>query len=183
MSKLTRNISNPNGISMYCSIEGVDYIVEGLKQLYNEDIKEAFFKVNYNVAKELIGELRAAAPEGNTRNLINSISMFPSKKNPNFLWVGPRYEGKNGLYKGGNQAHLVEYGTVDRYVGVKSKYVAKELSKNKVKQGFRGKMPAKPFIRPTYDKMRGSLLQKLSNGYAKVIMDIANKTGAFRESR
>jgi HK97 gp10 family phage protein len=179
MSKLTRNISNPNGISMYCSIEGLDDVIQGMKMLYQEDVKGVYTKVNYSVAKVLIDEIRRNVPEKNG-HLRNSISAFQSKKNENFLWVGPRYEGKNGLFKGGNHAHLVEYGTVDRYVGVKSKYVAANLSKAGVRQGFKGKMTPHPFIRPAYDKMKGTILKLLIEGYNKTIEDIAKKTGVFR---
>lgn len=179
MSKLTRNISNPNGISMYCSIEGLDDVIQGMKMLYEEDVKGAYTRVNYSVAKVLIDEIRRNVPEKNG-HLRNSISAFPSKKNENFLWVGPRYAGKGSLFVGGNHAHLVEYGTVERYTGTKSKYVAKELARNKVKQGYKGKMTPHPFIRPAYDKMKGTVLKLLIDGYNKTIEDIAKKTGVFR---
>jgi HK97 gp10 family phage protein len=182
MSKLTINTTNPNGISMNCTIDGVDDIVNGIKLLSNESNFKDIEKVNQTVANDLIIAIKSAVPV-NTGDLKNSIESFKSKKNTNFLWVGPNYSTKKSMFKGGNHAHLVEYGTVDRYVGSKSKYVAANLSKAGVKQGFKGKMPAHPFIRPTYDKMKTSLLEKLKKGYESVIVEAAKKTGVFSEGR
>ena len=182
MSNLTRNTNNPNGISMNCSIDGIDDIVNGIKLLSNEQNFQDIAKVNQSVANDLIIALRSAVPV-DKGNLRNSIESFKSKKNANFLWVGPKYSSKKSMFEGGNHAHLIEYGTVDRYVGSRSKYVAANLAKAGVKQGFKGRMTAHPFIRPTYDKMKNSLLEKLKKGYEKVIIDAGKKTGVFSESR
>jgi hypothetical protein len=99
-----------------------------------------------------------------------SIGVSKSKKNNYFFWVGPQYAGKNSLFEGGNHAHLIEYGTKERYMkrGLMAGGFTREsqgTEKFKGKFGeytpfagkYTGSMTASTIcIRPTYDKMGGS---------------------------
>lgn len=176
-------------ISLITNVKGIDEINEVIKSL-GDSSSLNFKQVNTDVSTELITLLKSKIDSNKTVDsgeLKNSITMYPSKKNPNFVWVGPDYRrGKNvralGI-GGGYAAHLVEYGTVARYIGTRSKYVAKKLTEGKVKAGYRGVMPAKPFIRPVYDANKNGLLNKLMNGYWKQIETLASRKGLKVESR
>jgi HK97 gp10 family phage protein len=169
-------------VSLISNIKGLDEIQDAIKSLGSEQVD--FKKVNDQVATELVTLLKAKIDTNKSvesGELRHSIAYYQSKKNKNFVWVGPDYRrGKNiqalGM-GGGYAAHLVEYGTVARYTGVKSKYVAANLTKAKVKAGFRGVMPAKPFMRPTYDANKEGLLNKLSVGYWREIKELAELKG------
>jgi HK97 gp10 family phage protein len=168
-------------ISMNANINGTQDIIEALKQL-GQFVEEKLNDVTKVEADNLVVLLKnRIATNDNvlTGTLKNSITVYPSKKNPTYMWVGADYRRSKNIQGigGGYAAHLVEFGTVDRYVGVKSKYVAKALSKAGVRKGYRGKMPVKPFMRPVYDENKAKVLQNLEKGYWKKIEEEAIKQG------
>jgi hypothetical protein len=118
-----------------------------------------------------------------------SIGVVKSKKNNFFFWVGPQYSNKSSAIQGGNHAHLVEYGTKERYM--KRGLLAGGFTRSSGgSQKFKGKpeyapyagkylgtMVSKPFIRPTYDSMGASIIESLKKGTEKIVAEQGNKQG------
>jgi len=118
-----------------------------------------------------------------------SIGVVKSKKNNYFFWVGPQYSNKSSAFEGGNHAHLVEYGTKERYM--KKGLLAGGFTRvSGGTQKFKGKpeyapyagkylgtMVSKPFLRPTYDSLGASIIENLKKGTEKIVKEQANKQG------
>lgn len=148
-------------------------------------------KIINDLATEIESELDAAAPE-KTGTLRFSIKKFRSRKNKYFMWVGPEYTNKHSLNKGdgGNHAHLVEFGTKERYMK-KGLFAGGYTRESQGAEKFKGKAIWKPFagkytgkmktnkafIRPTYDKMGSYILQKLAEAAKLAIKIEAEKQG------
>jgi hypothetical protein len=121
--------------------------------------------------------------------LKNSIGVIRSKKNNFFFWVGPQYSNKSSSFEGGNHAHLVEYGTKERYM--KKGLLAGGFTRvSGGTQKFKGKpeyapyagkylgiMTSKPFLRPTYDSMGATIIENLKKGTEKIVKEQGNKQG------
>lgn len=111
-----------------------------------------------------------------------SLGIYKSKKNPLFNWVGPEYSNRYSIATGGNHAHLVEFGSKERYMK-KGLLAGGFTRKSGGAEKFKGKSEHVPyagkstgvmpttgaFIRPTYDSMGASTLASLKN---KVLIEV-----------
>lgn len=93
-----------------------------------------------SVASAIVSAVQMAAPKL-TGGLSASIKMYKRNKK-NGVTIGPKY-GKGG----GNHAHLIEYGHISRDGNT-----------------F---VPAQPFIRPTWAKMKGNIEKDLKEAISK----------------
>jgi hypothetical protein len=112
-----------------------------------------------------------------------------SKKSNYFFWVGPQYSNKSSAFQGGNHAHLVEYGTKERYMkrgllagGFTRASGGTQKFKGKSEYApyagkYLGTMVSKPFIRPTYDSMGATIIENLKKGTEKIVAEQGNKQG------
>ena len=155
-----------------------------------DNSSKEFERIVSKLADEILGEMYLNAPT-KTGVLDASLAVMPSKKNIYFKWVGPRYANRRSYNKGegGNHAHLVEYGTKERYMkkGLLEGGFTRESGGSQKFKGkyehkpFAGKytgiMTAKPFIRPTYDKMGSYILATLKKLTEQVVKEQANKQG------
>lgn len=149
-----------------------------------------FQKIVSKLAAEIESELQYAAPE-KTSTLRFSIKIFKSRKNRYFMWVGPEYTNRRSYNKGegGNHAHLVEYGTKERYMkkGLLAGGFTRESGGTVTFKGkhknipyagkYTGKMGAKPFMRPTYDKMNNYIINSLKEATLLAVKIEAEKNG------
>lgn len=121
--------------------------------------------------------------------LLDSIRSFTSRKNPDtFIWIGPDYRRFTGP-GGGYHAHLVEYGTKERYMKrgllpggyTRSSGGTKKFSGRNNYKPFAGKWlnkaEAKPFIRPVIDVHGSKILDMLYKGAQKAVVEEFKKRG------
>jgi hypothetical protein len=118
-----------------------------------------------------------------------SIGIVKSKKNNNFFWIGPQYSNKNSAFEGGNHAHLVEFGTKERYMkkGLLAGGFTRSSGGTKKFSGkhenipyagkFLGVMQAKPFIRPTYDLIGNTIIENIKKGTERIVKEQGSKQG------
>lgn len=153
-----------------------------------ENSSKAFIDLAHNEANRVEVEM-AAKVAVNKGTLKASIGVVKSKKNNYFFWVGPQYSNKSSAFEGGNHAHLVEYGTKERYM--KKGLLAGGFTRvSGGTQKFKGKpeyapyagkylgtMVSKPFLRPTYDSLGASIIENLKKGTEKIVKEQANKQG------
>ena len=173
------NVSIPNDIEKR--------VLEMLDKTF-ENSNKAFIDLAHNEANKVKVEMAAkvAVDKG---TLKASIGVVKSKKNNFFFWVGPQYSNKSSAFEGGNHAHLVEYGTKERYM--KKGLLAGGFTRvSGGTQKFKGKpeyapyagkylgtMVSKPFLRPTYDSLGASIMENLKKGTEKIVKEQANKQG------
>jgi len=162
-------------------------VLELLDKTFANSEKQ-FADLAHNEANKVEVEMAAkvAVDKG---TLKASIGVVKSKKNNYFFWVGPQYSNKSSAFEGGNHAHLVEYGTKERYM--KRGLLAGGFTRvSGGTQKFKGKpeyapyagkylgtMVSKPFIRPTYDSMGASIIESLKKGTEKIVAEQGNKQG------
>jgi hypothetical protein len=148
-----------------------------------------FTVLAHNEANKIEVEMQSRTPvaEG---TLKASIGVVKSKKNNFFFWVGPQYSNKSSAFEGGNHAHLVEFGTKERYMK-KGLFAGGFTRESGGAQKFKGipeyvpyagkstgKMKTnKAFIRPTYDSMGASIIENLKKGTEKIVAEQGNKQG------
>jgi hypothetical protein len=127
----------------------VDNVLRGLPLQLNHRVLQA---AHFNAAKYLVEAEKMSAPEGPTGNLIDSIGTlkpsFTRASELGLVETGPR----RGKYKG-NHAHLVEFGTKQRTLKGDGKYSS----------GNRGVMPKKPFALPSWEKVKGRVLNSIND--------------------
>ena len=162
-------------------------VLELLDKTFANSEKQ-FADLAHNEANKVEVEMAAkvAVDKG---TLKASIGVVKSKKNNFFFWVGPQYSNKSSAFQGGNHAHLVEYGTKERYM--KKGLLAGGFTRvSGGTQKFKGKpeyvpyagkylgtMVSKPFIRPTYDSMGATIIENLKKGTEKIVAEQGNKQG------
>jgi len=162
-------------------------VLELLDKTFANSEKQ-FADLAHNEANKVEVEMAAkvAVDKG---TLKASIGVVKSKKNNFFFWVGPQYSNKSSAFEGGNHAHLVEYGTKERYM--KKGLLAGGFTRvSGGTQKFKGKpeyapyagkylgtMVSKPFIRPTYDSMGATIIENLKKGTEKIVAEQGNKQG------
>lgn len=149
-----------------------------------------FQNIISKIAYVLAGEMQDQAPL-KTGILRDSIGRFKSKKNIYFMWVGPTYTNKRSYNKGfgGNHAHLVEYGTKERYMkkgllpggftresNGEKKFTGKSNSKPFAGKNV-GAMTANPFIRRTYDIHGNFVLETIKKATILAIEKQAKQQG------
>lgn len=182
--------TNKGGIQTFVEVKGLGNVVSSLKaaakgnpRIFTQIVNNAGKRVEDLIKTKLVAN-------GSSRSglLADSIRTFPSKVNPYFLWVGPDYRQRSGP-GGGHHAHLVEYGTKERYMkkGLLPGGFTRSSGGAKKFTGFgiftptvgkaTGKAPAKPFIRPVYDEYGDAIIDMLIEDTWKAIKDEATKTG------
>jgi hypothetical protein len=162
-------------------------VLELLDKTFANSEKQ-FADLAHNEANKVEVEMAAkvAVDKG---TLKASIGVVKSKKNNFFFWVGPQYSNKSSAFQGGNHAHLVEYGTKERYMkkgllagGFTRSSGGSEKFKGKPEYvpyagKYLGTMVSKPFIRPTYDLMGASIIESLKKGTEKIVAEQGTKQG------
>jgi hypothetical protein len=162
-------------------------VLELLDKTFANSEKQ-FADLAHNEANKV--ELEMAAKVAVDKGTLKaSIGVVKSKKNNFFFWVGPQYSNKSSAFQGGNHAHLVEYGTKERYMkkgllagGFTRSSGGSEKFKGKPEYvpyagKYLGTMVSKPFIRPTYDSMGTSIIESLKKGTEKIVAEQGNKQG------
>lgn len=119
-------------------LQGVNELLKILKD--SVPTSDDIVKPSESVASGIVSAVQMAAPKL-TGGLSASIRMYKKKKK-NGVTIGPEY-GKGG----GNHAHLIEYGHISRD----------------------GKtfVPAQPFIRPTWAKIKSNVERDLKEAISK----------------
>jgi hypothetical protein len=171
--------------------------IDGLTETINKLKAENFMpdreieKIVERAAQPLVERIKSnylARGHKKTGALINSIEAFKRKRkgknDPYYTYyVGPRYTGGKSLFSyGGNAAHLLEYGTAERYranvkaggvgkkQGLKSVYGAK-LSTGKVDK------PTIGVIRQSYDEYKQAGIEFMKAQITSLIVRTAKAKG------
>lgn len=131
-------------MSVKISISGISEIDKALMMMPKVLTHQVLGNAHAAAAKPLISKAQLAAPEGPTGNLVDSIGAIktPIKKAGSIgeVTVGPRRTRRHR----GHHGHLVEFGTRAR--------------KNK-RGANRGIMPAKPFMRPSFEATKPQVIE------------------------
>lgn len=101
-------------------------------------------------------------PWGYSKTLEKSIGVFSSKsRNIPAVWIGPR-TGKKSKYDAWF-AHFIEFGVsgVGRFKGGRKRY--------------RADMPARPFMRPSYDEVKERMTQSIADSFTVVLTKFIKK--------
>jgi hypothetical protein len=158
-----------------------------LDKTFESSLQE-FAALAMNEANKLEVEMASKVPVDKGA-LKASIGVSRSKKNNYFFWVGPQYSNKSSAFVGGNHAHLVEYGSKERYMkrGLLAGGFTRSSGGTKKFEGkpeyapyagkYLGTMTAKPFVRPTYDQLGTIVMENLKNGTEKIVKQQGAKQG------
>ncbi|MEB1809029.1 MAG: HK97 gp10 family phage protein [Bacillaceae bacterium] len=117
--------------------------------MYSAEKEKEIDKVTKKYAKEVAKRAKANAPVGPTGNLKASIRPKYFRRLGPSATVFPR--GSKGAHR-----HLVEYGTGSR------------RNKGNKRTGNRGRMPAKPFMKPAHESVVGQYLSDMRGVVDKV---------------
>ena len=148
----------------------IDAVLAGLpKQLSHRVLQAA----HADAAKPLVTKAKLTAPEGPTGNLVDSIGVQRSRynlvakgtANIGEVNVGPR----RGRYKG-YAGHLVEFGTKARVTKGKGK------KRRGMKSSFRGIMPKKPFMEPSFIATRSQVINNIAESIGKKLNAFMKRT-------
>ena len=181
--------------------KGVDMFMRKIQQggfiFFDPDAIDAIVRKN---TRPIVRELSIAYEDTHetkpnryrkTYNLSNSIDLFQRKRkgqsDPYFTYyVGPRYKGKNNLWNDyGNAAHLLEYGTVNRFRANK-KQGGQGRTLNKKRTGLRGVYGAKlstgkiqplGIIRKVTDKMAEPTYRRMKIELLTYVLKTVRKNG------
>ena len=129
-------------------------------------IRELEYKLQHKFLKQLlrdvamqtyVKQLRLASPRGETGNLYRSFGTVTGKSRKNaVVFAGPRMGGKNRNWEGW-VANIIEYNKgKERYPTYDAKYGRMRKRPDIPGYGIRrhsGKMPMRPFIHATFDRM------------------------------
>jgi len=154
-------------------IEGLDATINELKAFAFINDKE-LDNIVKRAAEPLVQKIKSnyiARGHKKTGALVNSIEAFQRKRkgksDPFYTYyVGPRYtSGRYGLISyGGNAAHLLEYGTADRYrANVKAGGVGKKQGLSKV---YGSRFSTGKIKKPTIGVLRQSKDEYMDVGIA-----------------
>ncbi len=139
-------------------MDSINKLAEGIQ---SDAIRSAAFAAS----KVIYAEMKLRAPVGPTGNLKASIYQYHNEKNPikgkHVYSIGPNKKSGKG-----NHWHLIEYGHWRTNVVIKlpnGKFMA-----TKQKLDTPVWVPAKPFIRPTYDA-------KISEAMAAAVVRLREK--------
>ena len=122
-------------------------------------------------------------------DLKRSIDVVNSRKNNKFFWVGPQYSNRNSAFVGGNHAHLVEFGSKERYMKkgllpgsfTRGSGGTKKFTGQNNYEPFAGKwlnkMPQKPFVRPTADNYGTQIIETLKNQTKDTVLKQGKRNG------
>jgi HK97 gp10 family phage protein len=137
------------------SVTGVREIDKVLKELPKQMTHAILGSAHVAAAKPLVEKAKLTAPEGPTGNLVDSIgAVKTSIKRADAIgqvFVGPRRKGRYKGYHG----HMVEFGTKRR----------------KTKKGAnRGVMPAKPFMKPSFESTKNEVERQIATQIGRVVV-------------
>ena len=124
-----------------------------------------------------------AAGHYKTGSLVNSIEAFrrrrKGKTDPFYtVYVGPRYTSRTSLFSyGGNAAHLLEYGTVNRFRANKKQggFVGKSGKYGATYSTGRIVRPSIGVIRKSYDEMKPMIIPAMQSKIEFLILERARK--------
>lgn len=136
----------------------IDNVLKGLpKQLSHKVLQAAHMAA----AKPLIEAEKLGAPEGPTGNLVDSIGAVKTSmgraQSLGEIQVGPR---RGGRFKG-HAGHLVEDGTKQR---------------TNRRGANRGKMPARPFALPAFEKTKNVVLSMINTEIGRKLYAFMKRT-------
>ena len=171
-------------------IQGMDKTIQMLSQsewLNPTDID----KIVRSAAEPMVNAIKAGygthTKTGALRDSVMAFRRNRKKGEPYFTYfVGPRYTGSSSLFSyGGNAAHLLEYGTVERYRantqlgGVGKRFKGKATG---IKGVYGAKISTgmvKPYgvIRKAVDATKPTCVSILSNGINELIKKQAKQQG------
>lgn len=104
-----------------------------------------------------------------SERLLNSFKIYRGKRNPYKVYIGPDYRRDGG----GQLAHIIEYGTVQR----ERRSISAD---DTVKIVSTGMVAARPFMRPAWEQVREKVI-KTAEKSAKAIIESALKKGGFKK--
>lgn len=143
------------------SVTGAKEIDAVLKGMPLELSHKVLGQAHADASKPLVDRAKLLAPEGANGNLVDSIgSERENIKTANTIGqvnVGPR---RGRRYKG-QAAHLVEYGTKQRY--------------NR-KGAYRGIMSRKPFMKPAFESTKAEIQNRIATSLGKKLNAFMIKT-------
>lgn len=153
------------------TLTGVKEIDAVLKAMPLELSDKTMASAGIAAAKPLVSKAKQLAPKGKTHNVENSIGAYRSsfkavtsgRRQVGEVSAGPRRGRYNGF-----AAHLNEYGTVTRYA-------KKRNGRPMSKPANRGKMTAKPFMKPAFDQTRPLILGTYNTILAKRIVGVMKR--------
>lgn len=171
-------------------IQGMDKTIQMLSRTEWLDPSE-IDKVVRSAAQPMVEAIKAGygthTKTGALRDSVMAFRRNRKKGEPYFTYfVGPRYTGSSSLYSyGGNAAHLLEYGTVERYrantklggvgkrvkgksTGIKGVYGAKIST---------GQVKAYGVIRAAVDSTKPNSIEILTSGINGLIRKQAKAEG------
>ena len=171
-------------------IQGMEKTIQMLSQsewLNPTDID----KIVRSAAEPMVNAIKAGygthTKTGALRDSVMAFRRNRKKGEPYFTYfVGPRYTGSSSLFSyGGNAAHLLEYGTVERYRantqlgGVGKRFKGKATG---IKGVYGAKISTgmvKPYgvIRKAVDATKPTCVSILSNGINELIKKQAKQQG------
>lgn len=171
-------------------IQGMEKTIQMLSQTEWLNPSEVD-KIVKSAAQPMVEAIKAGygkhTKTGALRDSVMAFRRNRKKGEPYFTYfVGPRYTGSSSLYSyGGNAAHLLEYGTVERYrANTKLGGVGKRF-KGKA-TGFKGVYGAKiktgrveayGVIRRAVDATKPNIVSILSSGMNELIRREAKEKG------
>ena len=147
-----RWLNTAAGGGVRIGIDGEKELLRKLKKLRipkSEQVKAMRPAANLikNKAKSLVprrsGALRRAITTKVLRGEPAAISVFPKYR---------KKTSKTGNVTSGYHAHLVEFGTSDRKIPIRKRWITK-LGGKTILVKRTGRMPAKPFMRPAFQQM------------------------------
>ena len=145
-------------------IEGLDKIIADFQHIENWVDVVKINDIVEQAAEPLVQRIKdgyIAAGHRKTGALVNSIESFARRRKGNrdpffTYYVGPRYTSRKGLVSyGGNAAHLLEYGTAERFrADTKKGGAGKKQGLSKVYGATHstGKVVGTGVIRKAYDQ-------------------------------
>ncbi len=171
-------------------IQGMDKLIQSLSNtewLNPSDIDSVVKSAAQPMVEAIKAGYSTHTKTGALRDSVTAFRRNRKKGEPYFTYfVGPRYTGSSSLYSyGGNAAHLLEFGTVERYransklggvgkrikgksTGIKGVYGAKIST---------GKVNPYGVIRKAVDATSPQCVQILSNGINDLIKKQAKLQG------
>lgn len=159
-------------MSVKITLSGVKEIDDALKAMPIELSDKTMASAGIAAAKPLVEKAKQLAPKGKTRNLQNSIGAYrgsfkmvtSGRRQVGEVSAGPR----RGRYKG-YAAHLIEYGTQDRYA-------KKRDGKPLATPAYRGRVTANPFMKPAFDQTRPLILGTYNTILSKRVVSVMKRT-------
>lgn len=155
----------------YTGVKEIDDVLRGMPDQLTDKVLQA---ANTSAAKYLVDKAKSLAPEGPNGYLVDSIGVVKGNYNQvvslqraiGSITVGPR---RGGGFKGW-AAHLIEYGTRERYTQGKGKIRRLAI------HAFRGLVSARPFMLPAFNATKDLILNSINQEIGKKLIAFMKKT-------